>query len=173
MIISRAHRTGTRSGAARWDGCDLHLYPLLHPEGDALYQGWPRGVGTFFTQCGGTRAGLPRPAAPPAPQEVSPCQRVPRAPPGPGPLAALLEQRLPKERRFLESKGLGAGAACELKSSAGKRSAFRRSLPFSRAQLSARFPRAQIVQWVRQSWQAPSKLARGSQAPAAAVRHPC
>lgn len=33
--------------------------------------------------------------------------------PGAGAAAALLEQRLPKERRFLESKGLGARAVCE------------------------------------------------------------
>lgn len=33
--------------------------------------------------------------------------------PGAGAAPALLEQRLPKERRFLESKGLRAGAVCE------------------------------------------------------------
>ncbi|KAM6052760.1 uncharacterized protein LJ206_016055 isoform 1-T1 [Theristicus caerulescens] len=47
-----------------------------------------------------------RPARCPAPAG-------PAGSPGAGAAAALLEQRLPEERRFLESKGLGAGAVCE------------------------------------------------------------
>lgn len=157
--------------------------------------GWPRGVGVFLTQFGGSvqhgpgwwlpqcpercpqcsersphaLRGAPMPReVPPVPREVPPCQQVLCAPLGLGLLQPCWNKGFPKKGASWRAKDSGQGLcvspAGRLKSSAGK-CCVHRSLPFSRAQLSARFPRAQIVQWVRRSWKVPSK--------AAGVQHPC
>lgn len=56
-----------------------------------------------MTQAGGSPSAL----------RGAPAPAGPVGSPGAGAAPALLEQRLPKERRFLESKGLRAGAVCE------------------------------------------------------------
>lgn len=72
--------------------------------------GWPQGIPhtVWGNLCSTAQAGSSHSALRGA--------RVPAGPvgsPGAGAAPALLEQRLPKERHFLESKGLRAGAVCE------------------------------------------------------------
>lgn len=78
------------------------------PEGSRDIPHTVRGGLCRAAQAGGSPSAL-RGALRGAPRGV-PTLAGPVGSPGTG---ALLEQRLPKERRFLESKGLGARAACE------------------------------------------------------------
>lgn len=61
----------------------------------------------------GDLCGMVQAGSSPSALRGSPMPASPMGSPGAGAAPALLEQRLPKERHFLESKGLRAGAVCE------------------------------------------------------------
>lgn len=89
---------------------------------------------------GDTTGAGPLRATPGTPRAAPRCRRVPRAPPGPWPLQPVWNKGAScgaKDAR----PGLRESPGGTLESAAGKRFGFRRRLPFSRAQLSARFPR--------------------------------
>lgn len=85
---------------------DQHPFPLLHPKGDALSWGGQGEQGHMWDPC--------RAAQPGGPLSTPRCAPMQAGSVGsPGAAATLVEQRLPKERRFLQSEGLRAAGVCE------------------------------------------------------------